>query len=51
MQTTTKTLIRGRNEGEATWFFNALMTTVASTACAVVEVGGVVVGGGVMAGA
>ena len=32
MQTTTKTLIRGRDEGEATWFFNALMTTVASTA-------------------
>ena len=30
MQTTT--LIRGRDEGEATWFFNALMTTVASTA-------------------
>ena len=29
MQTTT--LIRGRDEGEATWFFNALMTTVAST--------------------
>ncbi len=31
MQTTT-TLIRGRDEGQATWFFNALMTTVASTA-------------------
>src|SRR6187397_3263998 len=30
MQTTT--LIRGRDDGEATWFFNALMTTVASTA-------------------
>ena len=30
MQTTT--LIRGRDEGDATWFFNALMTTVASTA-------------------
>ena len=29
MQTTT--LIRGRDEGEPTWFFNALMTTVAST--------------------
>ena len=29
MQTTT--LIRGRDEGEATWFFNALMTTVAGT--------------------
>jgi quercetin dioxygenase-like cupin family protein len=29
MQTTT--LVRGRDEGEATWFFNALMTTVAST--------------------
>jgi quercetin dioxygenase-like cupin family protein len=28
----TTTLIRGRDEGEATWFFNALMTTVASTA-------------------
>ena len=27
----TTTLIRGRDEGEATWFFNALMTTVAST--------------------
>jgi quercetin dioxygenase-like cupin family protein len=30
MQTTT--LIRGRDEGQATWFFNALMTTVATTA-------------------
>ena len=30
MQTTT--MVRGRDEGEATWFFNALMTTVASTA-------------------
>ena len=30
MQTTT--LIRHRDEGDATWFFNALMTTVASTA-------------------
>jgi len=30
MQTTT--LIRHRDEGEPTWFFNALMTTVASTA-------------------
>ena len=30
MQTTT--LIRGRDEAEATWFFNALMTTVAGTA-------------------
>jgi quercetin dioxygenase-like cupin family protein len=30
MQTTT--MIRGRDEGAATWFFNALMTTVASTA-------------------
>jgi len=30
MQTTT--MIRGRDEGQATWFFNALMTTVASTA-------------------
>lgn len=28
----TSTLIRRRDEGEATWFFNALMTTVASTA-------------------
>src|SRR5688500_1151440 len=28
----TSTMIRGRDEGEATWFFNALMTTVASTA-------------------
>jgi quercetin dioxygenase-like cupin family protein len=28
MQTTT--LIRGRDEGEATWFFNALMTTKAT---------------------
>jgi quercetin dioxygenase-like cupin family protein len=28
----TSTLIRGRDEGEATWFFNALMTNVASTA-------------------
>jgi mannose-6-phosphate isomerase-like protein (cupin superfamily) len=28
----TTTLIRGRDEGEATWFFNALMTTKASTA-------------------
>jgi quercetin dioxygenase-like cupin family protein len=28
----TSTLIRGRDEGEATWFFNALLTTVASTA-------------------
>jgi mannose-6-phosphate isomerase-like protein (cupin superfamily) len=27
----TTTLIRGRDEGEATWFFNALMTTKAST--------------------
>ena len=27
----TTTLIRGRDEGEPTWFFNALMTTVAST--------------------
>jgi mannose-6-phosphate isomerase-like protein (cupin superfamily) len=26
----TKTLVRGRDEGEATWFFNALMTTKAS---------------------
>ena len=30
MQTTT--LIRDRDQGQATWFFNALMTTVASTA-------------------
>lgn len=30
MQTTT--LIRGRDDGEATWFFNALMTTKASIA-------------------
>jgi len=30
MQTTT--MIRGRDDGEATWFFNALMTTKASTA-------------------
>ena len=30
MQTTT--LIRGRDDGEATWFFNALMTTKASMA-------------------
>lgn len=30
MQTTT--LIRAREEAEATWFFNALMTTVAGTA-------------------
>src|SRR3954471_24841671 len=28
----TTTMIRGRDEGDATWFFNALMTTVASTA-------------------
>jgi quercetin dioxygenase-like cupin family protein len=28
----TSTMIRGRDQGEATWFFNALMTTVASTA-------------------
>ena len=28
----TTTLIRRRDEGQATWFFNALMTTVASTA-------------------
>ena len=28
----TTTLIRGRDEGEATWFFNALMTTKASAA-------------------
>ena len=28
----TSTIIRKRDEGEATWFFNALMTTVASTA-------------------
>ena len=28
----TSTMIRGRDEGQATWFFNALMTTVASTA-------------------
>jgi quercetin dioxygenase-like cupin family protein len=27
--TTTASLIRNRDEGEATWFFNALMTTVA----------------------
>jgi mannose-6-phosphate isomerase-like protein (cupin superfamily) len=26
------TMIRGTNEGDATWFFNALMTTKASTA-------------------
>jgi quercetin dioxygenase-like cupin family protein len=26
----TTTMIRGRDEGQATWFFNALMTTVAS---------------------
>lgn len=30
MQTTT--LIRGRDDAEATWFFNGLMTTVAGTA-------------------
>jgi mannose-6-phosphate isomerase-like protein (cupin superfamily) len=30
--TTTTTMIRGRAEGEATWFFNALMTTKASMA-------------------
>jgi quercetin dioxygenase-like cupin family protein len=30
--TTTSTIIRGSGEGQATWFFNALMTTVASTA-------------------
>lgn len=30
MQTTT--IIRGRDEGQATWFFNALVTTVAGTA-------------------
>ena len=30
MQTTT--MVRGTDEGEATWFFNALMTTKASTA-------------------
>lgn len=29
---TTTTIIRGRDEGEATWFFNALMTTKASMA-------------------
>ena len=29
---TTTTLIRGRDEGQATWFFNALMTTKATTA-------------------
>jgi quercetin dioxygenase-like cupin family protein len=28
--TQTTTLIRGRDEGEATWFFNALMTTKAA---------------------
>ncbi len=33
----TSTIIRARDEGEPTWFFNALMTTVASTA----ETGGV----------
>ena len=33
MQTsTTKTLIRSREDGEITWFFNALMTTKASMA-------------------
>jgi mannose-6-phosphate isomerase-like protein (cupin superfamily) len=32
MQATTQTFVRGRDEGEPTWFFNALMTTVASTA-------------------
>ena len=34
MTTTTAptTLIRNRDEGQPTWFFNALMTTVASTA-------------------
>ena len=34
MPTTTKpqSLIRNRDEGEPTWFFNALMTTVATTA-------------------
>ena len=30
--TTTTTIIRGSDEGEATWFFNALMTTKASAA-------------------
>ena len=29
---TTSTVIRGRDEGQATWFFNALMTTKASMA-------------------
>jgi quercetin dioxygenase-like cupin family protein len=28
----TSTLVRGRDDGDATWFFNALMTTKASTA-------------------
>ena len=28
----TSTIIRARDEGEPTWFFNALMTTVATTA-------------------
>src|SRR5687767_4020681 len=32
MQTTTTTLIRGRDEGQPTWFFNALMTTKATMA-------------------
>ena len=32
MQTTTKTLIRGTEDGEITWFFNALMTTKATMA-------------------
>lgn len=30
--TTTQTVIRGRDEGEATWFFNALVTTKATMA-------------------
>ena len=30
--TTTTTMIRRRDEGDATWFFNALMTTKATTA-------------------
>ena len=32
MQTTHATLVRGHDDGDATWFFNALMTTKASMA-------------------
>jgi quercetin dioxygenase-like cupin family protein len=32
MSTTTTTIVRGRDEGEATWFLNSLTTKVAATA-------------------